>query len=322
MSEPSTQYRTTPPRTTSPKQGPWPTAAQAPETPRDADRSPVATAPKSAPALPSHLLRGVERIAAPALDAINRHVALKALTKPLWRYIGKNVVTTFSGNLYEVHGANHIRHLDAPAGIVLVANHRSFFDLFVTAAAIIDNAPHLTERMIFPVRKNYFYDTAPGLLLNLTLTSGSMWPPIFRDERKGVLNPMAMAQIGDVMRRGTLVGIHPEGRRGVGDDPYAFGSIKVGVGQLLNGAHPDVLVLPAFVLGAENDVFKLVRRNGRPAGKRGEPVRIRFGAPMRAGDLVDAAGGDEQAIADATMVPVAALGAIDRAERAVNPTVA
>jgi 1-acyl-sn-glycerol-3-phosphate acyltransferase len=271
---------------------------------------------RDAPRMPVERLRGLERLAAPALDRLNGNTALKDFTRPFWRYVGKNFVTSLSANLYELHGLEHVRELIAPEGVVVVANHRSFFDLFFTAAVLVDHAPQLARRMIFPVRKNYFYDTLPGLLLNLTITSGSMWPPIFRDERKGELNPIAMAQIGAVMQRGTLVGIHPEGRRGVGPDPYELQPIKVGVGQLLNGAHPDVLVLPVFILGAGNDVLDVIRRNRRPPGQRGEPVRIRFGAPMRAGDLVADADGDPLRIAEATMAPVRALAAVDEATRA------
>ncbi len=269
--------------------------------------------------LPRKRLRAVERLAVPVGDTINQWSWLKAATRPLWRYLGKNFVTILSKNLYEVHGAEHLRSVDAPGGIVLVANHRSFFDLFFTGATMIDTRASLIQRMIFPVRKDFFYDHPVGFFINVALTSASMWPPIFRDERRREFNPIAMAQIGRSMRKGTLCGIHPEGTRGNGPDPYALGKAKPGVGQLLLSASPDVMVQPAWILGMSNDFVGTAWRNFRPAGQRGEPVRICFGPAIRAGDLVERCGKDPQAIAEAIMEHVAALGELDRAHRAANP---
>ena len=272
------------------------------------------------PRAPRSALRGLERVAVPAVDAINTVPALKRFTRPMWRYFGKNFVTALSSNLYRLHGAESLRTLDAPQGIIVVPNHRSFFDLFFTTAAMIDAAPHLAGQMMFPVRKDYFYDRLPGLLLNLTLTSGSMWPPIFRDERKTELNTVAMQQLGHVMRKGAVVGIHPEGTRGQGPDPYTIGRILPGLGQLVLASHPDAIVLPTWILGMSNDVVEVVSRNFRAPGKRGEPVRIWYGAPIRAGDLVAAHGDDVMAITEAVMQKVTELGALDKDERARDPS--
>lgn len=269
--------------------------------------------------LPRGSLRGLEKLAVPIADGVNQRAWLKASTRPIWRYLGKNFVTGLSKNLYELHGLEHLRAMAAPAGMVLIANHRSFFDLFFTAAVVLDERSDLVARMCFPVRKDFFFDHPLGLFINVALTSASMWPPIFRDDRRGEFNPIAMAQIGEVMRRGTLCGIHPEGTRGKGDDPYALGSAKPGIGQLLLASDPEVVVLPAWILGMSNDFIGTARRNFRPAGQRGEPVRIWYGEAMRAGDLVARCGDDPQAIAEAVMEPVAALGALDRAHRAANP---
>lgn len=269
--------------------------------------------------LPRGSLRGIEKLAVPIADTVNQKSWLKASTRPVWRYLGKNFVTGLSKNLYELHGLENLRAMQAPAGMVLIANHRSFFDLFFTAAVVLEERSDLVARMCFPVRKDFFFDHPLGLFINVALTSASMWPPIFRDDRRGEFNPIAMAQIGEVMRRGTLCGIHPEGTRGKGPDPYALGSAKPGIGQLLLASDPDVVVLPTWILGMSNDFVGTARRNFRPAGKRGEPVRIWYGEPMRAGDLIARCGDDPQAIAEAVMEPVAALGALDRAHREANP---
>lgn len=271
------------------------------------------------PRLDRTLLRGVERAAVPTLELVNSSRALKALTYPFWHFGSRKFVTTLSGRLYEPHGLDYVRELQAPSGVVMIANHRSFFDLFFTAACAVDAVPSFCTQMVFPVRKDFFYDTVPGLLLNLTLTFGSMWPPIFRDERKGVLNPAAMDQLGAALRRGTLCGIHPEGTRGRGDDPWMLGDAKAGVGHLLRSAAPDVMVLPTFILGVSSDFTATARRNFRPKGQRGEPVRIWFGPPCRAEDLVAAGGGSPQGIAEAATEKIRLLAEQDRQSWMARP---
>lgn len=277
------------------------------------------TSSPSVPPLPRDQLRGFERLAVPLVETIHAFPGLREATRPLWRYGGKNFVGLLSSRLYHVHGLSHVTSLDAPAGVVLCCNHRSFFDLFFVTTVVIDAAPRLVGRPVFPVRKDYFYDHPFGLAINMLLSTGSMWPPVFRDERRGALNPIAMAQIGAIMQRGTFVGIHPEGRRGHGPDPYALGRIRPGVGHLLAAASPEVIVLPAWTLGADNDFLGTVRRNWQPAGRRGEPVRIWFGEPLRGGDLVASHGGDPQRMAESIMEHVARLGELDRAWRRDHP---
>ncbi len=270
--------------------------------------------------LPRDGLRGVERAAVPIVDTINTVPWVKAATWPLWRYGSKAFVMALSARLYRLYGLEHIRDIDAPQGVILVPNHRSFFDLFFVASALVDTAPHVAGQMMFPVRKDYFYDRSLGLMLNLGLTAGSMWPPVFRDDRRGDFNAIAMAQLGRAMRKGTIAGIHPEGHRGRGDDPYVLGKIRPGLGQVVAAAHPDALILPTWILGMSNDFFGTARRNYRPAGQRGEPVRIWFGAPLRAGDLAARFPGDALGLTQAVMAEVAALGERDRLERMRDPS--
>lgn len=271
------------------------------------------------PSLPRRALRGVERLAVPLADAVNQNLMLKAATRPVWRFGGKNFVTVLSKNLYELHFLERLHALQAPAGLVLVTNHRSFFDLFFTAAVVIDEAPHLLQRMVFPVRKDFFYDNPAGVFINVALTSASMWPPIFRDERRGEFNQISMAQLGGIMQRGTLCGIHPEGTRGRGPDPYELGPAKPGLGQLVLGASPELVVLPAWILGMSNDFLATAKRNFKPRGSRGEPVRIWFGEPLQAAHLIAAHGQDPLAISRGVMKHVAALGDLDREDWQANP---
>jgi 1-acyl-sn-glycerol-3-phosphate acyltransferase len=267
----------------------------------------------SPPLLPRRALRGFERVSVPLLEAINRSPRFKDATRPTWRWGGANFVLFFSRNLYEVHGFEHVERLSAPRGLLLAANHRSYFDLFFLASHVIEQAPHLTRRPIFPVRKDFFVDHPVGFGLNLLLSSGSMWPPIFRDERRTELNPVAMAQVGAALQAGTFCGIHPEGTRGRGPDPYQLGRAKPGIGHVLLAADPEVRLLPAWILGMSNDFVATARRNFRAEGQRGEAVRMWFGAPLTAAELVARGGGEPQAIAEAVLAEIRALGELDRA---------
>ncbi len=278
--------------------------------------------PTGAPRFNARELRGFERIAVPVMHALNANEGAKnALFPVMWHWVHR-YVTAGSGNLYEVHHLDRVRGLDAPRGILLVSNHRSFFDMYVTSDVLYDEVPHLMRRIYFPVRKNFFYDSPLGLLVNLAVSGGSMWPPVFRDGRRGDFNPVGLEQIAAVMQRGSVVGLHPEGKRSTLDDPWAQLPAKPGLGRLVQVCAPEVVVLPFFVLGASNDVKRVVTRNRKPAGQRGEPIRIRFGEPMRAGELLDRAAAerppqaavDPMAVVSPVMAEIARLAAEDKAD--------
>ena len=84
--------------------------------------------------------------------------------------------------------------------------------------------------------------------------------------------------------RGGFFGIHPEGTRNKGADPYALLPGKPGLGRLVRSCHPDTLVLPFFVLGISNSVVTEVTRKLFPSARK-EPIRMHFGAPISCGDL-------------------------------------
>ena len=119
------------------------------------------------------------------------------------------------------------------------------------------------------------------------------------------------------MREGTVLGIHPEGRRSTGPSPYEFLPLKPGLGHLLLQCDPDVMVMPVFIAGTSSSVFREIQRNFRPPAERGEPIRILFGDARSAGDLIASVGTDPQALADAAFAPIHGLAAEDRARRAV-----
>lgn len=259
-------------------------------------------------------LRGFERVASPSLDFINQRFAVKDRLHATIGHANAWWIHRFTGKVWRVHGEEILRDLDAEHGIIVAANHRSFFDLFVCSSWLMTHHPELVRRLFFPVRSNYFYTHPLGLLMNVVLSAGSMWPPIFRDGERSALNRVGFAQLADVMVPGSLVGIHPEGKRGKGDDPYELLPARAGLGHLMRACHPETVVLPYFTLGLENDLGALLRRNRRPPGQRGETVSLHFGTPLCAGDVVE--GCDALEASQRVMAEIAALGEQDRAMRA------
>lgn len=225
-------------------------------------------------------LRGFEQLSVPLGELINQHPALKNRVQATIGRFSAIWMRQATQNLWKVDNTCFLDELDAPNGVIIAANHRSFFDLYVCSTYLINFYPHLIERLFFPVRSAFFYTHPLGVVVNLSLSGGSMWPPVFRDERRKELNPIGLSQLAEVMTRGALLGMHPEGKRGTGDDPYELLPAKPGLGLLMQECHPDTVILPYFTTGMSNDVVELVRRNFRKPGNRGEWVSLRFGAPF------------------------------------------
>ena len=273
-----------------------------------------------APSFPKRSLRGFERFAVRLMHGLNTNAGIKDLGYPFMWYAVHGYVNLCAGRLYEPHHLERVHQLKAPKGLILVSNHRSFFDMYVTSDLLYGQAPHLMRRLFFPVRKDFFYDSPLGLFLNLTVSGGSMWPPIWRDERRRELNPVGFEQIAAVLDEGTVIGIHPEGKRSTLEDPWTQLDAKPGLGRLLRVCDPEVVVLPYFVLGLSNDVRVLISRNFRAPGQRGEPVRIRFGQPLKAGELLEqATGPDPLEISAPVMQEIARLAEEDRLDWQARP---
>ena len=106
-----------------------------------------------------------------------------------------------------------------------------------------------------PVRSNFFYDTPAGFVVNGVMSFFAMYPPLFRDKRRTALNALGLDELAGLLRSGeTLVGIHPEGRRNPGTDPYQLLPAKSGVGRLIHAAR-GVAVVPVFTNGLLPEKF-------------------------------------------------------------------
>lgn len=261
------------------------------------------------PTMPRGRLRPMERVAVSLLDALNLSPTAKDAVQWAVRNVSARWVRACTRNLVTLHGVEHVAGLAPPKGVILVANHRSFFDMYVVSAFLYAHAGFL-RRLYFPVRTTFFYENVLGVLVNLGISGGAMWPPVFRDARRTTLNPVGLAQMRHVLADpGAVVGIHPEGTRGKGPDPWALLPAKPGLGDLVATVPDDVVLVPLFVIGLQNAFLTQVLSNFGVGPMA--PVRIRFGAPITAGEA-RALGEDAGAISRALMERVAALADDDR----------
>jgi 1-acyl-sn-glycerol-3-phosphate acyltransferase len=156
--------------------------------------------------------------------------------------------------------------------ILLVANHRTFFDLFALGWLLLTRGG-LRQSVSFPVRANFFYENPFGLAICLFMSGGSMFPPFFRDaEKKSVNKDMLAELIAQLQKPSQMVGFHPEGTRSTSDDPYQLLPAKPGVGELALKARP--LVVPAFISGMGNSFWGELRSKRKIIAVFGDPVEL------------------------------------------------
>jgi 1-acyl-sn-glycerol-3-phosphate acyltransferase len=208
---------------------------------------------------------------------VNRR--LKLLASLYQRHLLGPIFRLCIDRLLRVRGLEHPMALPVGSPFLLVSNHRTFFDFFVLSTVLYQRGK-VARRIYFPVRANFFYQTLSGLVLNALIGAFAMFPPIFRERRKLAFNRFAIDQAAHLLStKAPMVGIHPEGTRNKGDDPYALLPAQPGVGRVAMRAR--VPVIPAFVLGMSNDLPAIFRRNWTG----GAPIRVIFGPPIDLEDL-------------------------------------
>lgn len=229
-------------------------------------------------------LRPFERVALGLSRLVNETEATKALQQLYLSQFGQRWVYQVTKNLLHHDGLERVAALNPPAGVLLCANHRSFFDSYIIALLLMRHRVPWVQRLYFPVRSNFFYERPAGVAVNALMGGLCMYPPIFRDPAKAAANKTALEQVTAVLQKpGTVVGMHPEGTRGKGADPYQLLPAQPGVGQVVLRARPTVL--PVFVNGLSNDFVGQIAGNFRTGGKRGAPIIVVFGDPVDLGDL-------------------------------------
>lgn len=274
---------------------------------------------QSGPTLAGEELEGLgplERRAVRLLRFVNSDPRAKALQSRFLNVVGTRWVHLCTYNLVHVDGLEKVLRLDPPAGVILAANHRSFFDSYIISGVLLRET-RWAERLQFPVRSNFFYESWTGVAINLLIGGGAMYPPIFRDSRKAAYNKDALAWLqGQLERRGTVIGMHPEGTRGKGPDPYELLPAQPGVGQII--VRSGALVVPVFINGLGNSFTSQVSSNFRGGAAKGDPIIITFGDPV---DLSAFAGQTPRPalykrVADRVLDDIRKLGAREREVRA------
>lgn len=228
------------------------------------------------------------------------------------RHIGSLWIKICTYNLMNVFGLENFEKTSIEKPLLLVANHRSFFDMY-TVSSVIFRRTSRPIKLFFPVRAKFFYTSPIGWFVNLVMGWWAMYPPFFREEKEASKREFDKFSLRKVIQlasegRGHIIGFHPEGKRNLSDDPYNFLPAQPGVGKIIYSAQPQVV--PVFIAGLGNDLPKQVLGNWTG----GDKVRIWFGEPL---DLSEFYGKSDRLrthkeIADFLMKKIAELGEKDR----------
>lgn len=223
----------------------------------------------------------------------------------LWIYIA-------TYNLMNVFGVENFEATDAGRPLIIVANHRSFFDMY-TVSSVLFRRTRRPMKLYFPVRGKFFYDNPVGWLVNFVMGWFSMYPPFFRESREAAkreFDKYAMRRLVQLCSEpaGNVIGFHPEGKRNLDGGPYEFLPPQPGIGKVIYAARPQVM--PVFIAGLGNDLPKQILGNWTGGPK----VRIWFGEPVELAEFYEK--GDRmrthKQISDHLMKMIAGLGDKDR----------
>src|SRR3954471_16394009 len=98
------------------------------------------------------------------------------------RHVGSLWIYLATYNLMNVFGVENVENSDPTRPLVLVANHRSFFDMY-TVSSVIFRRTRRPLSLFFPVRAKFFYDNPLGWFVNFVMGWFWMSPPFFREQK-------------------------------------------------------------------------------------------------------------------------------------------
>jgi 1-acyl-sn-glycerol-3-phosphate acyltransferase len=259
------------------------------------------------------VLDTTERLGFRLVRAMNRGV-----WKRFWtfcqRHVGSLWIYLATYNLMNVRGLENFERTEAERPLILVANHRSFFDMYTVSSVLFRR----TKRPIvlyFPVRAKFFYDSPLGWFVNLAMGWWAMYPPFFREQKDARKRNFDKFSVRELVRLcsggyGHVIGFHPEGKRNLNDDPYSFLPAQPGIGKVIFDARPQVM--PVFIAGLRNELVKQIMGNWTG----GEKVRIWFGEPVELTEFYEKRDSvrTHKEISDRLMTRITELGEQDREE--------
>jgi len=257
------------------------------------------------------VLSGVEKFGFRLTHKMNQG-AWKRFWTFFQRRVGSLWIYLATYNLMSVFGLENVEKTDVGKPLLLVANHRSFFDMF-TVSSVLFRQTTRPITLFFPVRAKFFYTSPVGWLVNLVMGWWAMYPPFFREEKevkKREFDKYALRRLVQIASegRGHIIGFHPEGKRNLSDNPYDFFPAQPGVGSVIMKARPQVI--PVFIAGLGNDLPKQILGNWRG----GEKVRIWFGETVDLSDFYKKSDRlrTHKEISDFLMTKIVELGEKDR----------
>jgi 1-acyl-sn-glycerol-3-phosphate acyltransferase len=234
--------------------------------------------------MPDVPLSRVERLAKRFAELANEDPRGKWLQTRFLRGVSYVWVRAGIARRMLVEGLDDLMALRPETGVMLVSNHRSFFDQYCMLLACYLGPVPWAKRLYFPVRSNFFYDQPLGLLVNAAVAGGAMYPPIYRQSERRALNDESLDRMVHIVRApGNVLGMHPEGTRGKGPDPYSFLPAQPGVGKLALVAKP--VVIPAFIHGLGNSALDDIRANFARDARSTRAIILVFGQPIDYSDL-------------------------------------
>ncbi len=230
------------------------------------------------------------------------------------RHIGSLWIYLATYNLMNVFGVENVEETDPERPLLLVANHRSFFDLY-TVSSVLFRRTRRPISLFFPVRAKFFYNNPLGWFVNFAMGWFSMYPPFFREEKVAAKREFDKFSVRRLIQLcsygwGNVIGFHPEGKRNLEGGPYDFLPAQPGIGKVIYTAQPQII--PVFVAGLGNDLPRQIIGNWTG----GEKVRIWFGEPIDLSAFFEKSDRlrTHKEIADHLMVKIAELGEKDRIE--------
>ncbi len=204
-------------------------------------------------------------------------------------------------------GLERLRDVSPDTPTLVVANHRTYFDLFAIFWVLRRQETAPPDLLPGPLRL-LLREPARPLDLRPLLRLRDV-PAIFRKGRARAFNAHAIDLLTEELRTPRrMVGFHPEGTRSKSESPYDMLPAKRGAGELVLSARP--VVIPVFISGLKNSLSAELADSLRWRPRR--PIRLAFGAPIDPRAFAATSGSapspaEAQACSDALMAAIAAL---------------
>ena len=271
------------------------------------------------PATPQELLKTLaplERLHYRAAWRFNQE-PFKGIAEVLQYTMGAIFIRSVTARRTCVYGMEHVQGATLDRPLLLVANHRSYFDMFVVSSEIYRQTG-VRRHLYFPIMGTHYYQSLTGMLINSTIGFWTMFPPLFAKvthkeiDRHSLETLVGLSSEG----QGTMIGIHPEGGRNTNPDPYTFRRVQPGTGRIIHAGRPTVI--PVFIVGLENTLWDQIAANWRGTS----PIRIHFGPPVDLTDMygLPSKGSTYKTITDYVMDRVRDLMEQDRAIHGSTPS--